>query len=161
MCATYPHVHGPVNPQDRSMPSKHIVCPHCHSINRLPEERFGDNPKCGACKAPLFDGRPVELGAAEFRTHLGRNDIPVVVDFWAPWCGPCRMMAPAYAQAAGELATRAQFVKVNTEVEPGLAAQYAIRSIPTLAVFRGGQELGRMSGALDARSLVDWVNRWL
>lgn len=143
------------------MASKHIVCPRCHSVNRVPEERFADGPKCGACKEPLFDGRPIESGADEFRTQVERNDLPVVVDFWAPWCGPCRMMAPAFAQAAGELRTRARLVKVNTEEQPALASRYGIRSIPTLVLFRGGQEVDRMSGALDARSLIAWIGRWL
>jgi thioredoxin 2 len=143
------------------MTSKHIVCPHCHSVNRVPPERFADHPKCGACKAELFDGHPLELGASEFRTHIERSDIPVVVDFWAPWCGPCKMMAPAFAQVAAELGTRARLAKVNTEEQPVLASQYGIRSIPTLVVFQGGRELDRMSGALDARRLHAWIGRWL
>ena len=147
--------------KDCNMTSKHIVCPHCHSVNRLPEERFSDNPKCGACKAALFSGRPVELNSGNFRTHIERSDIPVVVDFWAPWCGPCRMMAPVFSQVAGELSTRARLVKVNTEDQPGLASQYGIRSIPTLAVFRGGREVDRVSGAMDARNLSAWIGRFL
>jgi thioredoxin 2 len=143
------------------MPNPHVVCPHCHSVNRVPAERLAENPKCGACKAVLFDGHPVELGGSEFRTHIERSDLPVVVDFWAPWCGPCRTMAPVFAQVAGELRGRAQLAKVNTEAEPLLASQFAIRSIPTLVVFRGGRELERMSGALDARRLNAWISRWL
>jgi thioredoxin 2 len=141
------------------MSNPHVVCPHCHSVNRVPAERLAENPKCGACKAALFDGRPVELGSSDFRTHIERSDLPVVVDFWAPWCGPCRAMAPVFAQVAGELRGRAQLVKVNTEAEPQLASQFGIRSIPTLVVFRGGRELDRMSGALDAHSLSTWINR--
>ncbi len=143
------------------MPNQHIVCPHCHSVNRVPAERIAENPKCGACKAALFDGHPVELGSNDFRTHIESSDLPVVVDFWAPWCGPCRSMAPVFAQVAKELRGRAQLVKVNTEAEPQLAGQHAIRSIPTLVAFRGGREVERMSGALDARSLNAWISRWL
>jgi thioredoxin 2 len=141
------------------MSNSHVVCPHCHSVNRVPAERLAQNPKCGACKVALFDGRPVELGSSDFRTHIERSDLPVVVDFWAPWCGPCRAMAPAFAQVAGELRGRAQLAKVNTEAEPQLASQFGIRSIPTLVVFRGGRELDRMSGALDVFSLSAWINR--
>ena len=143
------------------MSNQHIVCPRCHGVNRVPAERLAENPKCGACKAALFDGLPVDLGSNNFRTHIERSDLPVVVDFWAPWCGPCRTMAPAFAQVAGELRGHAQLAKVNTEAEPRLASQFAIRSIPTLAVFRGGRELERMSGALDARRLNAWISRWL
>jgi thioredoxin 2 len=127
----------------------------------VPAERIAENPKCGACKAALFDGHPVELGSNDFRTHIESSDLPVVVDFWAPWCGPCRSMAPVFAQVAKELRGRAQLVKVNTEAEPQLAGQHAIRSIPTLVAFRGGREVERMSGALDARSLNAWISRWL
>lgn len=143
------------------MASKHIVCPHCHGVNRVPEERLGDGPKCGACKTTLFAGQPVALDGASFVTHIERSDIPVVVDFWAPWCGPCRIMAPVFEQAAARLEPRARLAKVNTEVEQQLAARHGIRSIPTLVVFRRGRELDRVSGALDARRLEDWVGRWL
>jgi thioredoxin 2 len=139
------------------MAAKHIVCPHCHAVNRVPEERFRDQPKCGACRAPLFDGHPVELGQRDFRTHVERGEIPLVVDFWAPWCGPCRMMAPVFEQLAGQWRGRAQFAKVNTEAEGALAAQFAIRSIPTVALFRGGREIGRTAGAMDASRLQQWI----
>jgi thioredoxin 2 len=135
----------------------HVVCPHCHAANRVPAERLADGGTCGKCKAPLFTGEPVELDAAGFDKHVGRSDLPVVVDFWAPWCGPCRMMAPAFAQAARSLEPRYRMVKVNTEEEQQLAARFGIRSIPTLAMFKGGREIARQAGAMDAASLVRWV----
>jgi len=133
------------------------VCPHCHSPNRLPAGRLADGGTCGKCKGALFAGAPVELGAANFDTHAGRSDIPLLVDFWAPWCGPCRTMAPAFAQAAKQLEPEFRLAKVNTEEEQQLAARFGIRSIPTLALFRNGQEVARQSGAMDTASLVRWV----
>ena len=139
----------------------HLVCPHCHGINRLPAERLGDAPTCGQCKDALITAAPIESGAADFDRHIGRSDLPIVVDFWAPWCGPCRMMAPAFAQAAAQLSPGVRFLKVNTEDEPGLAQRFGIRSIPTLAVFKGGREVARQAGAMDAGSLVRWVQQQL
>ncbi|MGE5384732.1 MAG: thioredoxin TrxC [Betaproteobacteria bacterium] len=135
----------------------HIVCPHCDAINRLATERLTDHPVCGQCKQPLFTGHPLELAAANFDRHIGRSDLPVVVDFWAPWCGPCRAMAPAFAQAAAQLEPRARLVKVNTESEPALAERFAIRSIPTLAIFRQGREIARQAGAVDVSTLLRWI----
>ena len=135
----------------------HLVCPRCTAVNRLPAERLGEAPACGRCKAPLFSAQPLEVDGPTFERHLGRSDLPLVVDFWAPWCGPCRTMAPAFAAAAAQLEPQARLLKVNTEVEPGLAARYAIRSIPTVAVFRGGLEVARQAGAVDAARLVRWV----
>jgi thioredoxin 2 len=135
--------------------SLHIVCPHCHAANRVPAGRLADGGTCGKCK--LFAGEPVELDAAAFDKHVGRSDIPVVVDFWAPWCGPCRMMAPAFAQAARQLEPRYRLVKVNTEEEQQLAARFGIRSIPTLAIFKCGREVARQAGAMDAASLTRWI----
>lgn len=134
-----------------------VVCPHCNAPNRLASERLADRGKCGKCKQDLFDGQPVELNAANFDVHTGRSDLPVVVDFWAPWCGPCRSMAPAFEQAARDLAPDIRLAKLNTESEPQLAERFGIRSIPTLAIFQGGREIARQSGALDAGSLTRWI----
>ena len=134
-----------------------IVCPHCSTANRVPAERLADQPTCGKCRQHLFAGHPVELDAASFDSHVGRSDIPVVVDFWAPWCGPCRMMAPAYVQAAHQLEPRYRLAKLNTEEAQEIAARFGIRSIPTLIVFRNGREIARQSGAMDTGNLVRWI----
>lgn len=134
-----------------------VVCPHCHAANRVPAERLGDGATCGKCKGKLFAGTPVELDQASFDRHAGRSDLPLVVDFWAPWCGPCRSMAPAFAQAASVLEPRYRLAKVNTEVEQGLAARFGIRSIPTIAVFKHGREIARQAGAMDVATLTRWI----
>jgi len=136
-----------------------LVCHDCQAINRVPEDRLGQNPKCGKCGAMLLEGKPVELGAATFSRFMNKNELPLVVDFWAPWCGPCKMMAPVFAQVAAEFKTRFLFVKVNTEAEQGLAQQFGIRSIPTLALFRNGAEVDRVAGAMDAGNLKSWLLR--
>ena len=127
--------------------SIHIVCPHCQSINRVPANKLAEKPNCGRCQHPLFTGEPIDLTTATFARHLERSDLPLLVDFWAPWCGPCKMMAPQFEQAASLLEPKVRLAKVNTEAEPHLAAQFGIRSIPTLILFRGGHEVARQAGA--------------
>jgi thioredoxin 2 len=139
----------------------HVVCPHCDAVNRVPSERLGQGAKCGKCHSALFLGAPLPLGEGRFACHTGRSDLPIVVDFWAPWCGPCRMMAPAFEEAARRLEPRARLVKVNTEEAQGLAAQLGIRSIPTLGIFRDGREVARTAGAMDVGRLLGWVEQHL
>lgn len=141
------------------MDSLHIVCPHCDAVNRVPSARLREAPTCGKCQKALFTGRPVDLSTARFAKHIERSDIPVLVDFWAPWCGPCRTMAPFYEQATLQLEPNFRVVKVDTEAEQQLGAQYGIRSIPTLALFRNGKEVARQPGAMDARNIVAWVQQ--
>jgi len=141
--------------------SKHVVCPHCAGVNRVPSERLGSGGKCGRCKAQLFVGRPLEVSGAQFQTQLQRSDIPLLVDFWAPWCGPCRVMGPAFEQAAAQLEPAVRLLKVNTEEEQAIAARFGIRSIPTMILFAGGREADRMSGALDASGIVSWTRQHL
>ena len=140
--------------------NKHIVCPHCDSINRIPADKLSARPKCGRCKQPLFTGQPVALTSTNFHKHVSRSDIPVIVDFWAEWCGPCKMMAPVFTQAAGELEPHIRLAKVNTEQAQDIAAHYNIRSIPTLAVFQNGREITRQAGAMDLRSLLQWARQF-
>ncbi len=137
--------------------SLHLVCPHCHSINRVPTARLGEQPNCGQCHQPIFAGQPLELTDSTFARYINKNDVPILVDFWAPWCGPCKMMAPAFKEAAALLEPHVRLAKVNTDVEQTVGAQYRIRSIPTLILFKGGRELARQAGAMTTQDIVRWT----
>jgi thioredoxin 2 len=139
--------------------ARHIVCPHCGSINRIPAEKNAREAKCGRCHGPLFTGGPISATAKTFDTHLNHDDIPVLVDFWAAWCGPCKTMAPVYERIAAEFEPNVRFLKVDTESEPELAARYNIRSIPTLMLFRDGAVVAQRAGAMDAHTLRSWLGQ--
>ena len=137
--------------------STHLVCQACLAVNRIPSARLTDGPKCGKCQAPIFNAKPIDLTAANYQKHLQRNDVPVLVDFWAPWCGPCKMMGPQFEQAASQLEPQIRLAKVNTEAEQQLGGQLNIRSIPTLIIFKGGKEIARHSGAMGAADIIKWT----
>ena len=137
---------------------RRIICPSCDGIVGVPAGRLADDPKCPRCHTALFAGHPVALTSANFDQHVAKSDLPVVVDFWAPWCGPCRIMAPAFEEAAQRMEPGARFAKLNTDEAQDIAGRYGIRSIPTLIVFKGGREVARQPGAMGAEALVRWVS---
>jgi thioredoxin 2 len=141
--------------------SRKVVCPYCQSVNRIPAERLGDKPCCGRCKQELFRARPVELTEENFRREIAASEIPVLVDFWAPWCGPCKMMAPAFEKAAAILEPRVRLAKLNTDEAQDIAGQLGIRSIPTMVLFDHGEEVARHSGAMLAGDIERWVKAHL
>lgn len=137
----------------------HVVCPHCDAVNRVPQARLAEAPRCGRCHAALFTGEPVALDAARFEKHLSRSDLPLIADFWAAWCGPCRVMAPTFERAAKSLEPRARFVKVDVDANPQLASRFGVQGIPALFAFHGGKVAARHAGVADLPLLRGWVEQ--
>jgi len=141
--------------------NRQIVCGHCGQINRLPAERVATTARCGSCHAPFFSGHPIEIDEAGFARQVAHSDVPLLIDVWAPWCGPCRAMAPMFERAAQELEPAVRLLKLNSETAQGLSARLGITGIPTLLLMQRGKEIARSAGAMDARGIVAWTHAGL